>query len=282
MPKVTKYLPPKKKKRSSKSSGGSIVSRIAPVALNQDGIMLSLYGRSKTGKTRLACTFPKPLLLIGTEKGTRSVANVKGVDFVRLQKSEEMGELVALLEMGKYASVALDTAGGLQDVVLKEILGLEDMPVQKSWGFAERSDWQTCGSQVKERLRAMLALSESHGINVVVIAHERNFSDESSSDLIFPTVGSALTPSVAGWLNGACDYICQTFIREQTEQKSLKVGKKSTPILRKTGVQEYCLRTGPHPVYMTGFRLPLGRDKLPDVIVNPSCSKIKKLIDQGG
>ena len=63
-------------------------------------------------------------------------------------------------------------------------------------------------------------------------------------------------------------------------EKERKVGKKT--LVRKTrgkGI-EYCLRIGAHPIYMTGFRVPVGT-VLPDMIVDPSFEKIDKLI-QGG
>ena len=263
------------KRAASKSRG--VASRIKPVGLH-GGIKLLVYGRGKTGKTRFACTFPKPLLVIGTEDGTRSVSNVKGVDFVQIERSSELDELVDLLKEGKYKSACLDTAGGLQDMILKEILGLEDVPLQKSWGIAKQQDWGTCSMQTKERLRGFLELANSHETNVVIIAHERNFDSESESDLIFPTVGAALTPSVAGWLNGAVEYICQTYIREETKEVKLVKGKTSQ---KKTGRAEYCLRIGPHPVYMTGFRVPVGV-VLPDDVVDPSHEKIRKYIEGGG
>ena len=279
MPRVKKQTAKPARRRQGKAGG--ISDRIVPVGLDDDGIRLTVYGRGKTGKTRLACSFPKKMLLIGVEKGTKSLGRPKGLDFIRLEKSQEIEELAEIVVATGCKSVALDTAGGLQDMVLKEILGLEDLPIQKSWGMARREDWATCGAQTKERLRCLLSLSESHGINVVVIAHERNFNEEGDSDLIIPTVGAALTPSVAGWLNAACDYICQTLIREKTEAKQVSVGTKKIAIQKKLGGAEYCLRVGPHPVYMTGFRLPPGA-KLPDVIVNPSFDKIQKLIEQGG
>ncbi len=255
----------------------SVLSRIKPVSMDEDGIRLSIYGRSKSGKTRLACTFPKPLLLIGTEKGTKSVSTVKGVDFVQIYKSEEIDQLAGLLREGKYRSAAIDQAGGLQDIILKEILGTDDLPIQRSWGMAQRDQWMACGAQTKERLKAILDLSLTHSLHVVVIAHERNFSEEGQSDLILPTVGSALTPSAAGWLNGACDYICQTYIREEVMIKKTKVGNSEIETRQPTGKLEYCLRVGPHPVYMTGFRLPEGTT-LPDSIINPSYEKIAALI----
>jgi hypothetical protein len=263
--------------------------------LQHVGIKLNIYGRGKTGKTRLACSFPKPMLLIGTEDGTRSVCTDKrakpqkgiyelliggkptGVDFVRIENSQEIDGLV---RMAGYQSYGLDNAGGLQDIILKEILGLSDIPIQKSWGMAERSHWMTCGAQTKERLRSIIDLADQHGKNVVIIAHERNFDDSGNrSEVTIPSIGSALTPVAAIWLNGACDYVCQTFIREKTEQHTSKIAGQDVVINTRTDKHEYCLRTGPDSVYMTGFRLP-PEAKLPSVIVDPTYEKILR-ISQG-
>jgi hypothetical protein len=244
---------------------------------------MCLFGRGKTGKTSLACQFPKPLLLIGTEDGTKSVRSYEGVDFLRLDNSSQIDEIASEI-LGNYKTVVLDTAGGLQDMIMKEILGLDDLPVEKSWGMAGRDQWQSGGVQTKERLRALLDLADKSDVNAIIIAHERNFNEESSSDLIFPTVGAALTPSTAGWLNGACDYLGQTFIREQTVPKKVSVaGNKEATMLQRTGKVEYCLRIGTHPVYMTGFRLAhVDGVVTPDVLVNPSYNSIRRVIDQGG
>lgn len=266
------------------------------------GIRLNVYGRGKTGKTRLVCTFPKPMLLIGTEDGTDSVSTDQelrerlpcgaevmaltlrgqptGIDFVRLHHSDWLEDVVRILESGYYKTASLDHAGGLQDVIVKEVLGLAEIPVQRSWGMAQQKDWGIIGQQTKERLSKLLALSERLGIHVPVIAHERSFGGEDTSmDAMLPSIGPALTPTTAAWLNGACDYVCQTFIREEVKVDTLKIGGKDSgqEVRTKTGTKEYCLRVGPHPVYMTGFRLPPGVD-LPDAIVNPTYEKIQALI----
>jgi len=277
LPKVSKqdFKPSKRK------STGGILDKVVPVGnMPSTGIKACFYGRGKTGKTTLACTFPKPHLLIGTEDGTKSVSSVKGVDFIRLEHSSQIDE-IAKAVVGNYNSVQLDNAGGLQDMILKEILGLDDIPVEKSWGMAQRDQWQSCGTQTKERLRTLLMLADTTAIDVVIIAHERNFNDEGGSDLIFPTVGAALTPSTAGWLNGACDYLCQTFLREQTVSKEVKVaGKAGATMTKRTGRVEYCLRVGSHPIYMTGFRrVHVEGEVMPDIIIDPTYEKIKALID---
>jgi hypothetical protein len=213
---------------------------------------------------------------LGTEDGTLSVSNVKGLKFVDIRASEDIDEVAESIP-GNYKSVCLDTAGGLQDIILKEILGLEDIPVQKTWGIAKQQDWGTCGAQTKERLRTILNLADRHAIHVVVIAHERSFDVDEDLVGVFPTIGAALTPSVAGWLNAACDYIGQTYMRPGTIMKKVTVGKKTILKPIRTGKIEYCLRVGPHEVYTTGFRVASGIE-LPDDIVDPTYEKIASLI----
>jgi hypothetical protein len=279
----------KVKKQSNvvkKTKPVSVLSRIVPVSsLSNEGMTVALYGYSGTGKTTMLATFPKPLLVIGTEKGTRSIYNVKGVDFVLIKNPEEIADIVEGIRSKKlcYNSVGLDTATVLQDLVLAEILGIEELPVQKSWGLATRSQYGQCAMQMKEHLKSLLRLSDL-GVNVVIVTQERNFTsddDSESSELLAPHVGPSLTQSVTNWLNPAVDYILQTMIRRKmvTTEKKVKVGKKVkiTTVTKPGKGVEYCIRTSAHPVYTTKFRVPKG-SVLPEVIVDPSYDKIAEIV----
>lgn len=255
--------------------GGGVVDRIAPVSLLDKRILINVYGKSGSGKTTLACTFPKPLLLVGTEDGTKSIYNVQGVDFVRIYDPDELGEIQRhVQEGGKYKSVVLDNATGLQDLQIKAILGLDEVPVQKSWGMASQSEWGQCAIMMKERLRGLLGLPT----HVVVIAQERAFNvDEGANEVLLPSVASALSPSVAGWLNGAVDYICETFLKRRTESVQVKIGKKTITKNKVVKGVDYCLRTGPDDVYTTKFRVPRGTT-LPEFIINPDFESIHSIL----
>ncbi len=279
MPTVKKV----KKKSTKRKRGGSVIDRIAPIGFDNEGIKINLYGRSGTGKTTLWSTFPKPILAIlcsGTQKPgeLRSIntkENRETIKQVAIESTSEIRELVDYQkETEKFETIVLDHASGLQDFVLKEILGLDELPAQASWGMAKQQDWGQCALQMKELLRALLSLD----CHVVIVAQERDFNTDTDSDLLMPFVASALTPSVVGWLNPACDYICQTFIRGKTEQKIAKIAGKTKTTMRKVKGVEYCLRTAPNEVYTTKFRLPKGMVDLPEAIVNPSFNKIQKLI----
>lgn len=249
-----------------------------------DGIKINVYGKAKTGKTTLWATFPKPILAIICSGGKKP-GELRSIDTPEYRKTitpkilREASELLGLLSLaGDYKTVVLDHASSLQDHILRDILDLSELPTQKSWGMATRQQYGECSLRMKESFRAILNLS----CNVVIVAQEREFNTEGDNeDLLMPFVASALSPSVVGWLNPAVDYICQTFIRGKTKRVETKIGKKTVTRLKKVSGVEYCLRTGPHEVYTTGFRIPKGFE-LPDVIVDPTFDKINKLIKQGG
>lgn len=279
MPKITQQSNKKTVKKT-----GSVLDRIGPIDFEGDsGIKLLLYGRSKTGKTTLWSTFPGPILCLissgdnkaGELRSIDTVENRKKISFVSLNRTEEVRDIVNhQQETGHYKTIVLDHATGFQDKALAEILGLDELPAQKAWGTASQQQYGQCTLQCKEHFRSLLGLD----CNVAIIAQEREFNvGNEGSELLMPYVGAALTPSLVGWLNPACDYICNTFIRPKMDDKTVTVGGKAITTKQRGKGMEYCLRVGPHEVYTTGFRIPLGRE-LPDAIVDPTYLKLMKLI----
>lgn len=280
-------MPPSVKKQSPtgvRSEYHGIVDKMIPMEADQgSGIKLNLYGRSGTGKTTLWATFPGPILAILCSGGNRP-GELRSVNTPDLRKKitklvlSESDELLQAVEYqaktGKYSTIVLDHATGLQDLVLKEVLKLDEIPVHGSWGMARQQDWGTVAVKMKEFLRSLLNLE----CNVVIVAQEREFSGgDDTNESVIPHIGSALTPSVTGWLNPACDYVCQTFIRQRTETRTTKIGGKNVMTVVKVKGVDYCLRTAPDPIYMSKFRVPMGT-VLPDVLVNPTYEKIQTLI----
>jgi len=286
MPVTRKQSVKKKVVLKKKIIDKGVLGEIEPLGAGLEaGIKMVLYGRTGTGKTTLWSTFPKPILALicsGVERSgeVRSILtpqNCKSIEQWVVTGKDGLVELChALKEENSYKTIVLDHATGLQDLLLKQILGLEELPAQGSWGMASRDSWGTCTLQSKECLRSLLNLS----CNTVIVAQEREFNTEVENDMLSPYVGAALTPSTTGWLNHTCDYICQTFIRQQVSEKKTKIGGKViTQQIKGKGVQ-YCLRTAPHDVYMTRFRIPREKsDSLPEQIVNPTYQKIEELIE---
>lgn len=279
MPTVTKQSP-------NAPISKSVLDRIAPIGFSaDDGIKILIYGKSATGKTTLCGTFPGPILFIicsggdkpGELRSIDTLENRKRISQVVLEHTSEMREIVKYIKAeGKFKSVVLDHASGMQDLTLKEILGIEELPAQKTWGLATQAQWGQSTMMCKEMFRQLLSLPT----NVAIIAQERTFGgsdDANLSDMIHPTVGAALTPSLTGWLGPACDYVVQTYLRAKTKKVVTEIaGEKIETIERDKGI-EYCVRTEAHEVFQTKFRVPRGT-KIPDAIVDPTYDKILRLI----
>jgi hypothetical protein len=276
---------PKVQQETTKSKRVTdVLSRIGPIGFKEgDGLKVCLYGQSGSGKTTFWATWPKPILAIIVSGGSnpgelRSIDTPdyrKTIQSVTLREPGELSQLTDFLSGdSKFKTVVLDHASGLQDMTLREILGIEKLPEQKSWGMASREQYGQCALKMKEMLRTFLDLDS----NVIVVAQERDFNSDTDSDILMPSVAAALSPSVVGWLNPACDYIVNTFKRERRVETSETVGGKTIKRMKKIdGEVDYCLRVGPDPVYTTKFRMPKG-STLPYVITDPTYDKMLKLI----
>ncbi len=291
----------------SKQSANSPTKQKTPSALErvqsvddmpEMGLKFLVYGAGKRGKTRFASTFPKPLLILGTENGTLSIKKIPGIDFIKIESSSDFVELTKYVagqggskwkgdeltpvDMGEgapYKSVCVDHASGFQSIVLKEVLRLDSLPVQMSWGVAEQSDWLAMAAQFKKYMIDLLNLSETLGTHVITIAHEKDFKeDRKDATMLIPTVAADLSPTVARWLNGVNDFVCNSFVKDGEIVKKYKDDKGViTEKKVKTGKPDYCLRVGSHPHYYTGFRHVEGID-LPPFIVNPTYEKMLQII----
>lgn len=273
------------------SSGGGLFSRLQDIHDDlDDSLNVLVYGQSGSGKTTFWSTFKGPILALVCSGGKRS-GELRSIDDtpemkkkikkLTLEKSDEVVEAVALLkgQWSHFNTVVIDHITSFCDLVLCEILGLDQLPAQKSWGMAKQQDYGQMTLQVKEHFKALLDLPQ----NIVFVAQERTFNskeDNVDSDLVKPTIGAAVTPAISGWLNPACDYVLQTFKRGKMVEKTRKIGKEEQTYMEREEGIEYCLRTEPHEVYMTKFRIPRGR-VLPSVIVDPNYEKLMKVI-QGG
>lgn len=267
MPTVTRQTP-----TASKKAG--VLGRIKPLTEATCGLKCCIYGRSGTGKTTLVSTFPQPMLLIRSPaEFKRKSVYIKGADVVDARSMEELNEVAAhQLNSDQYKTVALDNLTDFQDMALKEVLGVDEVPAQLGWGVATQQQYGEVALYMKEMMRNYV---QKLDCNVILLAQEREFNVENASDIIAPYVNAGLSPSIAGWIGPACDYLVQTFLRETYVEETKMAG--GTKLVTKKPKVEFCLRVGPHPVYSTKFTVTRGTE-LPDVIVNPSYAKIMKLI----
>jgi hypothetical protein len=281
MPKITRTQPTTAKTKPKK--GGSVLERITGIDFDDsDGISMLVYGASGTGKTTFAGTFPGFILWIVVSGGNKpgelrslnTPAMRKKIKKVELESSDDFRALIEYQkESGEYTTLVNDHVSGLQDLVMSEILG-KPVAAQKSWGDATQQQYGKCSMIVKDIMRDFLGLS----CNRVILGQERSFEAKEDNDLVQPNIGVAVSPSIAGWLYPAVDYVCQTFKKQKTEKITVKLGKTEVEQEQAVKGVDYCLRTGPHSVYTTKFRIPKEYEK-PDYITNPDYKQTMTIIN---
>ena len=238
---------------------------------SEDYIKCLFYGRPGSGKTTLACTFPKPLLLIDMkdEKGYLIAKKIKGVTVVRAKTVEDLYTIYWHLRENpdQYKTVVLDT------VTAGQSLFIEDLRLRKKpnidpnkmgmWGTMSRQDW----GEISQNYGPLLINFRDLDLNVVYLSHERTFNqgeDENEDDRLDPYIGPRLMPSISSSLLAAVDFIGNCFIRQVKIKDQFK--------------SQYCLRVGPHPVYITKVRVPKERE-VEAVLVDTSYNDIIDLIE---
>lgn len=257
---------------------------------------VTIYGPNRVGKSTLACEFDKPLLILsfepGEEGGSGSVRNVPGVSFIRVtSKSQAIAIARRLasdprscwhLRDGKwwpylsadgrpihdgvpFATHVVDTTTSLQDVILKELMGLEAVPVQLAWGSVSKEQYQARSEQAKEVLRLYRDLPA----NTVFVAQQRDHArqgdwsknprnDARPESFFGPDMGEA----TAKWMYDASDHVCYLHLAKEVrvvpgqpiEVSPGVFSPPGEPTIVETGRIVRRLRTMFHPNYMAGSR----------------------------
>jgi hypothetical protein len=247
----------------------------------------ALYGRSGTGKTTLAATWPKPILYLNVkDNGTDSIRDFDDdIDVHHIEKSDDVLEVILWIhaqeKKGKlrYRTIVFDTLTQLQTIIMNEVAAEKARKGKKipkgkqagDWGVLTKQDWGDIAGQMK----AIIMDVRNLPLESVFIAQERVFNvdedDGTGNDLLAPEVGAKLSPSVMADLNASVSIIGNTFIRARRKKKTVD-GKTVYEVKKK-----YCLRVGPNEIYITKIRKPKGIEA-PDFIVDPDYKTIMAIV----
>lgn len=235
----------------------------------------TFYGRSGTGKTTLAGTFPGALFLDIKDQGTDSISDNEEAEVFDVKEWDDIEDAYWYLKKAKHSfkTVVLDTVSQLQQLCIIQQLEKKKKPTDRAgdWGTMTKRDWGDVGAKMKTWITRFRDLD----MDVVFVAQDRIFNegdeDDDTGGMIEPEVGPRLSPAVATHLNASVSFIGNTFIRQRSKTKKVGGKKKTRKII------EYCLRIGPDPVYITKTRKPKGIIP-PSVLVDPGYEAIMDLI----
>lgn len=225
----------------------------------------TLWGKSGSGKTHFIGTLPKPLLYIQIgDDGSNTIANVEGIKAIRAQSIDRLKQIGEELKKDKsFKSVAVDTFSMVTNV------WIDVNSVQKKKKMTMQM-WGDLKIETEELIKIFHEVAETH--IVALSCHEANDTIEGMDDEVIPDFGPSTTKGSRIYLQGMANYgIHFTKVNKTVTDKATGEEKE---------VVKYAAHLGPNPYYWTKFQID-DSVKIPEVMINPSYTKILNLI-QGG
>lgn len=126
-----------------------------------------IYGQPGIGKTSLALSAPKPLL-IDFDNGLRRVAKQYQTDSVQIESYQDLLDILTKEDISNYETIVIDTLGKMIDRIA-DWLAISNPKVKQADGQLSMKGW----GNVKGEFQRLLKLLESKNKSVIFIAHEK-------------------------------------------------------------------------------------------------------------
>jgi hypothetical protein len=250
-----------RKKRSKRDTNiQKIEEQIFDISEVSPYVRLLAYGKNGKGKTRLAASFPKTLIIDVNEEGTRSARQFRGTKVFRVREWSDIAAIYWYLQRGEhdFETVAIDTISQLNVMALRRAMKEKtERDPNADPKQPRRQDW----GKAAEMMKGILLQFRNLPMHVVFLAQERTEGDpEEGEDIMH-------VPNLpAGSRGTAMDCVGIIGRVYQKEVKVKKKGKRQTKWVT-------CMLVGPHDEYESKDRTAdsgvLGR-----ITVNPTGKKI--------
>lgn len=219
-----------------------------------------LYGKSNSGKTYVASTFPKPILYLQIgDDGSNTIAYVEGISAISVSTVKELKDIAKeLLKDKKYKTVVVDTFSLLvNEWTDQNVISKNKKMTQQLWGELK--------TETEEIIKAMHKVAKRH--IVVLTCHESTDAIEGMEDEIAPDIRPSVSKGARTYLEGMANYGIHT----------TKITKEVTKGNSTKEVVKYAADIGPNPYYWTKLQIDPSI-KVPKRIINPTYDKFMEII----
>jgi len=204
-----------------------VKKRIIPLSEASPHCKILIYGRNGKGKTRIAASGPKTLLLDVNEEGTKSVREYPGHAY-KIKQFMQLDWVYWYLREGDhpYETVVIDTLTQAQKMCMRHVLGeAEDRDPNRPPSLPDRRAW----GQMTELMRPVIFNYRNLPMHVVFVCQERvdrGSDEEEESGEVRPRIVPDLSPGLRADAMAAVEIMGRVYRRPVRRGK----GKKATTI----------------------------------------------------
>lgn len=159
--------------------------------ITQENMLVTIYGNSGVGKTQLASTFPKPLLLI--DCGDRKYGHITENNVV-VANAETYAEVMNLLShedtIKQYKTIVIDNLSGLMTYARQS-----HAPNKRT---LTQQDWQNVNYLLMEAVTRIKQISQDR--ICVLIGHQKVYEAHDGDMSIIESITINSNPALKGWI----------------------------------------------------------------------------------
>lgn len=251
------------KRTRARDATKEVEAKIFDISEASPYVRLLVYGKNGKGKTRLAASFPKALIIDVNEEGTRSAREFKGTKVYPVRRWEDISAIYWYLQKGDhpFESVAVDTLTALGDMAVRRALKENfDRDPNKDPKQPKIQDW----NKSKQLMEGIILQFRNLPMHVIFTAQERTVGDPEEGEEIMHV--PRLQTAVQGIAMGAVGIVGRLYQKEV--KIKTKRGKRKTRWIT-------CMLVGPHEEYESKDRT-AGSGVLGRIAVNPTGAMIIK------